>query len=449
MPGRMEFEFESGSPRTGRPRDDSTPMRLLVLGDFSGRPVAERPPLATRPTHKVDVDTLDAVMQRIGPRLQIAADQIALRSIDDFHPDALFGRAAVFEALRRTRTNPPSSSGEVADDLGRLLGKPAEAAAAPDAPASSIETMIRGIVAPHIVKGTSPDTTSYLATVDASITAEMRVLLHDPSFQALEAAWRGVQWLTANLELDGPLQLHLFDVGREELIADIVAARGTLSQTGLYRALVDRWRNVPGSEGWSVLVALMEFNSSSADMGLLAAMGVIASSAGAPLLAGADLSFVSADGATLADWNVLRRSTIAPWIGLAAPRVLLRHPYGKASDPIDAFAFEEIAGEPAPNELLWGSGALAATLLLGRSFSERGWDMEPGDEREIGGLPAYTFARDGQRELLPCAEQILTESQIDKMIKSGFMPIAAHRNRNAVTAIRFQSIADPPAALAW
>ena len=449
MPGRMEFEFELGSTRKGRPRDDDTPMRLLLIGDFSGKAAAERPPLATRPTHKVDVDTLDAVMQRISPRLQMGADEIALRSIDDFHPDAVFRRATVFEALRRTRANPPSSSEGASEDLGRLLGKPAEAAAAPIAPAGSIEAMIHDIVAPHIVKGAATDTKSYLAAVDASITAEMRTVLHTPSFQALESAWRGVQWLTTNLELDGPLQLHLFDVARQELIADIVAAQGTLTQTGLYRALVDRWRNVPGSEGWSVIAALMEFNSSSTDLGLLAAMGVIASNAGAPLLAGADPSLVNADEATLGDWNVLRQSKVAPWIGLVAPRVLLRNPYGKVSDPIEAFAFEEIAGEPATNELLWGSGALAATLLLGRSFTERGWDMEPGDEREIGDLPTYTFARDGERELQPCAEQILTESQIDKMIKAGLMPIAAHRNRNAVTAVRFQSIADPPAALSW
>ena len=249
MPGRMEFEFELGRTGKGRPRDDGTPMRLLLLGDFSGKPAAERPPLAARPTHKVEVDTLDAVMQRIDPRLQIGADEIALRSIDDFHPDGIFRRATVFEALRRARTNPPSSSVGVAEDLGRLLGKPAEPAAAPIAPAGSIEAMIHDIVAPHIVKGAATDTKSYLAAVDASITAEMRTVLHTPSFQALESAWRGVQWLTANLELDGLLQLHLFDVAREELIADIVAAQGTLSQTGLYRALVDRWRNVPGSEG--------------------------------------------------------------------------------------------------------------------------------------------------------------------------------------------------------
>jgi type VI secretion system protein ImpC len=277
----------------------------------------------------------------------------------------------------------------------------------------------------------------------------MRALLHDATFQSLESAWRGVQWLVSSLELDGPLQLHLFDTSREELIADVVAANGTVAQTGLYRALVDRWRNVPGGEGWSVIAALIDFSPSAADLGLLAAIGSIASSAGAPFLAGADAKLANANEAALADWNVLRRSKVASWIALAAPRVLLRTPFGKSSDPIEAFAFEECTGEPAPNELLWGSGPLAAALLLGRGFNERGWDMEPGDEREIGDLPAYTFTREGERELQPCAEQILSESEIDRMIAAGLIPIASHRNRNAVTVIRFQSIADPPAPLAW
>jgi type VI secretion system protein ImpC len=446
MPGRMEFEL--GSTRRGRAREDSTPMRLLVLGDFSGRPVAERPPLATGATHMVDADTLDAVIQRVDPRIQMPAGEISFRTMNDFHPDALFTRVEVFSALRQARTSPPSSA-TVSNDVSRLLGKPTESPAAPLPPTSGIDALIRSVVAPHIVKDTSMETKSYLAAVDAATTAEMRAFLHAPAFQSLESAWRGVQWLTSSLELDGPLQLHLFDTTREELIADVVAANGTLTETGLYRALVDRWRNIPGGQGWSVLTALIDFTPSAADIGLLAALGSIASSAGAPLLAGADATLVNADEAALADWQVLRRSKIAPWIALAAPRVLLRTPFGRTSDPIEAFAFEECTGEPAPNELLWGSGSLAATLLLGRGFNERGWDMEPGDEREIGDLPAYTFTRDGQRELQPCAEQVLSERKIDRMIKAGLMPIVSHRDRNAVTAIRFQSIADPPASLAW
>jgi len=446
MPGRMEFEL--GSTRRGRARDGSTPMRLLVLGDFSGRPVAERQPLATRATHKIDADTLDVVIQRVSPRIQLPAGEVNFRTMDDFHPDALFTRVEVFNALRQARTSQPSTAA-VSSDVGRLLGKPAESPAAPVTPTSGIEALIRNVVAPHVIKDASMETKSYLAAVDAATTAEMRAFLHAPAFQSLESAWRGVQWLTSSLELDGPLQLHLFDTTREELIADVVAAHGTLTETGLYRALVERWRNVPGGHGWSVLTVLIDFTPSAADIGLLAAMGSIASSAGAPLLAGADATLVNADETALADWRALRRSKIAPWIALAAPRVLLRTPFGRTSDPIEAFAFEECTGEPAPNELLWGSGSLAATLLLGRGFNERGWEMEPGDEREIGDLPAYTFTREGERELQPCAEQILGERQIDSMITAGLMPIASHRDRHAVTAIRFQSIADPPASLAW
>jgi type VI secretion system protein ImpC len=462
MPGRMEFEFDPGGSRKSRERDERTTMRLLLIGDFSGRPVAERAPLSSRPTHKVDVDTLDAIMQRLGPRLRMPAGEITFQRIDDFHPDALFARVELFQALRHARTNPPARNTAASnDDLGRLLGKPAEPPAAPVAATTAaagtagIDALIRNIVAPHIIKDTSTETNAYLAAVDAATAAEMRTVLHDPAFQALESAWRGVQWLTSSLELDGPLQLHLLDVPREELLADVIAAQGKLAQTGLYGALVDRWRNVPGGEGWSMLAALFDLGPSTADVGLLAALALIASNAGGPLLAGAEPSLAGddasakADASAFADWTALRRSEAAPWIGLAAPRVLLRMPYGRASDPIEAFAFEECVGEPGRNELLWGNGALAAALLIGRAFNERGWDMEPGDEREIGDLPAYTYTRDGERHMQPCAERVLTESQIDSMIKGGLIPITSRRDRNAVVAIRFQSISDPPAPLAW
>ena len=50
MPGRMEFDLGFG--RTGGRRDSEEPMRLLVLGDFSGSPAPERPLLAGRPTRR-------------------------------------------------------------------------------------------------------------------------------------------------------------------------------------------------------------------------------------------------------------------------------------------------------------------------------------------------------------------------------------------------------------
>ena len=48
-----------------------------------------------------------------------------------------------------------------------------------------------------------------------------------------------------------------------------------------------------------------------------------------------------------------------------------------------------------------------------------------------------------------CGERFLTESQIETLLKAGLVPIASRRDRNAVVAIRVQSVSDPPAPLAW
>jgi predicted component of type VI protein secretion system len=196
-------------------------------------------------------------------------------------------------------------------------------------------------------------------------------------------------------------------------------------------------------------VVLIDFGASNEDIALLAALGIIASKAGGPLLGGANEMLASGEAGTSPAWQALRRSDAAPWIGLAAPRVLLRRPYGKRSDPIESFGFEEFAGSPQHEEFLWGHASLATALLVGRAFSARGWEMEPGDEREIGDLPAWTFARDGEQEMQACAERFLTESEIERLLTAGLIPVASRRDLNAVVAIRFQSVSDPPAPLAW
>src|SRR5262249_28741072 len=139
----------------------------------------------------------------------------------------------------------------------------------------------------------------------------------------------------------------------------------------------------------------------------------------------------------------------APWIGLAAPRVMLRRPYGKNSDPIEAFAFDDFSGEPPQHELLWGDASLVTGLLIGKAFTANGWEMTPGDERGIGDLPLYTVVRDGEREIQPCSERVLSEKQAEALLRAGLVPIACRRDRSGVIAVRFQSIADPPAPLAW
>lgn len=442
MAGRMEFDFTFGPPG-GTRRDEGDPLRVLVLGDFSGKPAAERPPLAERRPIRVDVDTLDTVMQRVGPSLQTAIGPLAFRRFEHFHPDHLFD-SDLFRALRQSRENPVTGS----DDVGRLLGKVpiGDARPATSSPATGLDAFIHEIVAPHVVKEASAETRGRIAGVEAAMTEQMRALLHAPAFQSLESAWRGIQWLISNLDLDGSLSVHLFDVTREELVVDLSSVNGAVSTSAVYRTLIEGW-HAQSTRARVIVAGLLEFGRSNTDLGVLAAMGLIASRAGGPFFATGAQELVDEDGVDGSSWRALRGSVAGPWIGLAVPRVLLRRPYGRRTDPIESFAFEELAGEPGPGQLLWGHGSLAAALLIGQAFNESGWDMEPGDASEIADLPAYSFVRDGETVMQPCAERWLTENQIDAMLRAGLMPIASRRDRNAVVVVRFQSIADPPAPL--
>jgi type VI secretion system protein ImpC len=453
MPPRLQFEMGLGA-RAGAPGATPRgrgPLRLLIVGDFSGHPAAERPPLAQRPTHRIDIDRLDAVLARLAPRIETAVGTVDFTQIDDFHPDALYQQLPVFDALRQARARPPEDAAAL---LGDLLGRPAAApggpspSPAPATPTTGVEALLQRVVAPHVVPDTRAATQAHRAAVDLAITAQMRALLHDPAFQPLEAAWRGVQWLIASLELDETLELHLFDATRDELLADVVASQGRLAETGLHRALADRWRGVPGGQPWHLLCGLQRFGASDSDIGLLAALGLIASQAGGPWVAEGNRGLAGpADDPALEGWRALRGSEAAPWIALAAPRVLLRLPYGKAHDPVVSFAFEEADGIPDHEHFLWGNPALAVALLTGRAFTLKGWDFEPGDEREIGDLPAFTFTRDGERELQACAETYLGEEGGNTLLQAGLMPLMSHRHRNAVTVMRMQSVAQPARAL--
>jgi type VI secretion system protein ImpC len=364
-------------------------------------------------------------------------------------------------------------SGRGEDDaatLERLLGTRPTGAATATAPASAgaidVTPLIRSIVAPYVVPAASPLQDQYLGWVDAATSEQMRAILHHPAFQALEALWRSVRRLVTNLELGPSLQLHLLDVTKSELMAHLRAARDDLESCALYRMLVENASGTLGGASWSLLVGNYTFGAAREELDLLAALGALGSQAGAPFLAGASPSLLGCtslvDTPDPRDWRAidteerrgfqeLQRSAVAPWIGLALPRVLLRLPYGKNTDAAEQLDFEELLPARDHEAYLWGNPALACTLLIGQSFLARGWHMEPGDDQDLVDLPAHVFEQDGERHLQPCAEVLLTERAGEAILDRGFMPLLSYKNRNAVRVMRFQSIAQPssPLAGAW
>jgi len=201
-------------------------------------------------------------------------------------------------------------------------------------------------------------------------------------------------------------------------------------------------RLAAGDDEWGLLTGLYYFGPEDEDA--LKEISFVARIAGAPFISGLAPDVV---GLTQA-FDELRRSAYARWIGLAMPRFLLRLPYGKNASETESFVFEELSKEPEHERYLWGHPAIACAYLLGEAFTRFGWQLRPGSVQEIDGLPAHTYRKDGEAQLKPCAEVLLTEDAAETLLDRGFMPLASIKGADRVRLVRFQSVAEPPAALA-
>lgn len=501
MPATLDFDLHFGrgpDPQRVR-RSDDDPMRILLVGDFSGSAaLGAAPPtsLAQRPLLYVDVDNFDTVLRRCEPRfelrLQDGGELISFSELEDFHPDSLYERVALFRSLReqRSRLADPSTfeaaaaellrdaphaapqvsarpESEVRDEeegeaslLDRLLGS-APANQPRQQAKSAVDGLIREIVRPYLTPDISDRQQMLVSSVDTAIGELMRRLLHQPAFQGLEARWRAVDWLITELETGEELKIYLLNMTMDEARSDL--ASGALEDSQLYRRLVDQGAGTAGGQPWSLVVSDWYCGATVDDIALLARLGALAARAGGPLLTGLDMALLGCssiaetpdagdwgepEAQAAAAWEQLRAAAVAPWIGVAAPRLLLRRPYGKGSDEIDRFDFVEL-GDGAPHEsLLWANPAFGCARLIAEGFSREGWRAAPGTCQQLTDLPQFVMDVGGESRLQPCAEALISERTAEAMLEAGVMPMVSYRDRNAVSVLRMQSVARPPRALA-
>lgn len=488
----MQFSFTAGQPQAARRVDEDDPFCLLIVADLGGSPAtrAAKPPAQRKPV-ALDLDNFDKAFRAMAVQVTLdinhAPVTLTLASLDDFHPDALFERLDAFAALRQKRADladpkrfaaaaaslgaapapatapsPATADSQGAGDLERLLGrKPALVPAATAQPASGIDQWLRGVVAPHVLPDIANEQARLIAAVDSAIATEMRRVLQQPTFKRLEANWRSIEWLVRELDPGESLLLSVLDLSADELAQDLADHAADLSSSALHRVLNGPQTQGPDGRRWSMVVSDLEVGANLGGLQQLAVLGALAGRAGAPLLAAAQPSLLGCgtvgqlaepkswqalDADVAAYWSALRQSPVAPWIGLALPRVLSRLPYGRVTDPVSRFAFEEMP-EHQHDAYLWGSAAFALALLAGQAFRDDGWDMALAAGTDLGDLPSHNFHDEGESRQQPCAEVLMGEAAADAICRAGLMPLMSYRNRNAARLLRWQSIAEPVGAL--
>jgi type VI secretion system protein ImpC len=502
--GNVDFKLGTLTSFAPRKAKDNTPFSVAVLADFSGRGnrgLCEKGPLiAARRRTPVDIDNLDHLPMQLDAEIHIPlatkdGPRITLRfnKLDDFHPDKIFECLDVFQKLKTTREllEDPATFAEGASQVRSWAAAQQEGAERDDKPAGSsptqkesdvdtierllgkktdreptsssanqfdTEALIREIVRPYIVPAPDPQQAELIAQVDQAISGQMREILHYPDFQELESAWRMLQFLVSQVETDEMLKLYLVDISKAELAADL-ASTDQIQSAGAYSLLVERNE----AEPYAVMLGGYAFDQTIEDIKLLHRLGLIAQAAGAPLVTAADSHFAGcqslaatpdpddwrwqANVSAISLWQELRHSCEAAYISLVLPRFLLRLPYGKATDPIEQFYFEEFSPFAGHEQYLWGNSAAICVCLLAKAFREFGWSFTNGLRCDLAGMPMHIYHCDGEKHVTPCAETILTERAMEVLIGRGLMPVLSIKGRDAIRMPRFQSIADPPTPL--
>jgi len=500
MPGRMEFTFGFSKQTHTPPQSSSEVFNLLVIGNFSGRLESTR----IGSISSVDMDNFEHTINLLLPTVKLELPNsdhseinIDIASLDDFHPDKLFRKLGIFKALRETRRRlaDPNTFAEAAAEfnLGKNSNKPIATESAPDTAAksdtgesmfadliggksvsgsidtrisSSVQNFIHDIVAEHIQPGIAAEQKVLLDAIDESISDTMRLILHTPAFQQLEATWRGLDKFISRVSVGEDIKLHILDIDKQWLSQHVEQFKANLGESTLYQRIIGEHAETLGGQNWSLIIGDYHFDASEPDVQLLAAMGTIAKHSACSFVAGADTELVGC--ASLFDtpdsnqwqipstqaqesWSALRANPVANAIGLVATDVIMRLPYGENTSEIDSFKFEEIVDpcdeKALQSNLLWVNGSIMCAIMIGQSVEQYGPQEEIGIVLDVDNLPAYTYKCYGPAKLHPCAQILMTEATAARLMQEGLMSFRSYKDHNKIRLTRLQSIASPVMAL--
>ena len=305
---------------------------------------------------------------------------------------------------------------------------------------------------------------SMIAALDAKLSEQVNLILHQAEFQKLESAWRGLHHLVNNTETDEMLKIRVMNISKQELHKTLKRYKGTSwDQSPVFKKVYEEEYGQFGGEPFGCLVGDYYFDHTPPDVELLGEMAKVAASAHAPFIAAAGPSLMQMESwqelanprdltkifttPQYAAWRSLRESDDARYIGLAMPRFLARQPYGAKTNPVEDFHFEEDTAGADHSKYTWANAAYAMATNINRSFKRYGWcsrirGIESGGAVE--GLPTHTFPTDDGGVDMKCPTEIaISDRREAELAKNGFMPLVHRKNSDFAAFIGAQSLQKP------
>ena len=371
------------------------------------------------------------------------------------------------DATQKTAKEAPAQTRET-DDFAALLKqsfKPRTERAASEVENAVATLVSQALEDKDVIKDDVLDTIeAMIAKLDEKLTAQMNEILHHETFQQIESAWRGLNYLVMNSETDAQLKIRVMNVGKMELYRNLRLYPGARwDQSPLFKKLYEQEYGQLGGEPYGCLIGDYNFSQQPVDIQLVRDLSKIAGAMHAPFFAAADPSLMGMDSWTelmnprdigkvfdtpeYAAWKGLRDAADSRYVGLCMPRVLARVPYGSKTEPVEEFAFEEDTDGHKGEKYAWMNAAYAMGVNINRAFKEYGWctrirGVQSGGE--VINLPSHTFPTDDGGADLKCPTEIaISDRREHELAKNGLIPLIHRKNTDKAAFIGAQSLYQP------
>lgn len=299
-----------------------------------------------------------------------------------------------------------------------------------------------------------------LVELDKKISAQMDLVLHCEPVQAMESAWRGLKLLVDRTNFRENIKIEVLHATKQELLDDFEFSPET-TQSGLYKHVYSSGYGQFGGEPVAAVVGNYAFTPSTPDMKLLQYIGAVGAMSHAPFLSSVapeffgvssfeslpNLKDVAAtfESPRYTKWRALRESEDARYIGLTAPRFLLRTPYDPTENPIRSFNYRENVSE-SHESYLWGNTAFALASRLTESFAKYRWCpniIGPQSGGAVEDLPVHLFESLGALQAKIPTEVLITDRKEFELAEEGFISLTMRKGSDNAAFFSANSIQKP------
>ena len=234
----------------------------------------------------------------------------------------------------------------------------------------------------------------HISEIDQLIEDQLNLIIHHSKFQKLEASWRGLEYLSNEVNQHKKTKIKILNVSWIEVCKDIDRAV-EFDQSQLFQHIYNDEFGMPGGEPIGLLLGDYYITHKPSaehptdDINALKGMAQIAAAAFAPFVCSAAPQLFGLDdinelaqpidiesvfrGPEYIRWRALREMEDSRFLAITIPDMLLRTPYTRREVAKHGLNFEEHCRANHNRHYLWGNACVALGAVIAREFKSSGW----------------------------------------------------------------------------